>query len=150
MKTIQLSWIFMILGLMAVAQPNKGGDRKKIDAMKVAYLSDQLNLSKVEAEKFWPVYNEFSESTQQMRRNGMKSIFEPLKDDKELSKAESEELLNQYINDIKAMQTAELKLINDLRSILPATKIMKLRIAEEGFKRRMLDRLKGEDLRGRN
>lgn len=150
MKTIQLSWIFMILGLMAVAQPNKGGDRKKIDAMKVAYLTDQLNLSKVEAEKFWPVYNEFSKSTQQMRRNGMKSIFEPLKDDKELSKAESEELLNQYINDIKAMQTAELKLINDLRSILPATKIMKLRIAEEGFKRRMLDRLKGEDLRGRN
>ncbi len=140
----------MILGLMAVAQPNKGEDRKKIDAMKVAYLTDQLNLTKVEAEKFWPVYNEFSKSTQQMRRDGMKSIFEPLKDDKELSKAESEELLNQYINDIKAMQAAELKLINDLRAILPAKKIMKLRIAEEGFKRRMLDRLKGEDLRGRN
>ena len=150
MKTMHLSWVFMILGILAVAQPNKGEDRKKIEAMKVAYLTEQLNLSPAEAEKFWPVYNEFSKSTQQMRRNGMKSVFEPLREGKEMSKAESEELLNKYINHVKEMQSAELKLINDLRTVLPAAKIMKFRMAEEGFKQKMMDRLKGGDRRGRN
>ena len=85
-----------------------------------------------------------------MRRNGMKSVFEPLREGKEMSKAESEELLNKYINHVKDMQSAELKLINDLRTVLPAAKIMKLRMAEEGFKQKMMDRLKGGDRRGRN
>ncbi len=150
MKKIHLSWILMILGLLAVAQPNRGEDRKKIESMKVAYLTEQLSLSPAEAEKFWPVYNEFSKSTKRMRQDGMKRVFGPLKDGKTMSDEESGQLLSEYIYHVKEMQAAELKLINDLKNILPAAKIIKLRMAEEGFKRRMMYRLRGGDRRGRN
>lgn len=34
-------------------------DRKKIQAMEVAYITKELNLSPEEAQKFWPVFNKY-------------------------------------------------------------------------------------------
>ena len=37
----------------------KGDDSKKIQAMEVAYITKELNLSPEEAEKFWPIFNKY-------------------------------------------------------------------------------------------
>ena len=47
---------FCILSFKA---QGKKGSREKIKALKVAYLTEQLNLTSSEAEKFWPIYNRF-------------------------------------------------------------------------------------------
>ena len=41
------------------AQYDKG--KEKIRAYKVAFLTEKLNLSAKEAQKFWPLYNEFDQ-----------------------------------------------------------------------------------------
>ena len=38
-----------------------------IDALKVAYMTKELNLSTEEAQKFWPLYNNFSEEIKKAR-----------------------------------------------------------------------------------
>src|SRR5688572_2459894 len=42
--------------------------RDKIDAARVAYITDQLQLTPQEAEKFWPIYREFSQRRREIRQ----------------------------------------------------------------------------------
>lgn len=149
MKQINITCVFLITGFIAMAQP-RTEDRQKIEAMKVAFITEQLSLTPAEAEKFWPVYNQFSDNMRSMRKDRQKIVFGPLNEGDDISSKQSEVTLSNYVTHIKSVQSAELKLIEDLKSILPASKIIKLRLAEDGFKRRMMDRLKGSDRRGRN
>jgi hypothetical protein len=52
----------IVLGatLVTVAQDSdeKGGGNR-IEALKIAYLTKKLNLSTDEAQKFWPIYNQY-------------------------------------------------------------------------------------------
>ena len=57
MKKIVLFVLFMSAAFSSVhAQQDK---HEKIRAFKTAYLTEQLSLTSSEAEKFWPVYNEY-------------------------------------------------------------------------------------------
>jgi hypothetical protein len=65
--------IAVFIGLMATvtAQDNKGGNGKndgsRIEALKIAYLTKKLNLSTEEAQKFWPIYNKYSDEIRAAR-----------------------------------------------------------------------------------
>ena len=39
---------------------NKKFNSEKIRTFKLAFLTEKLNLTEVEAEKFWPIYNSYS------------------------------------------------------------------------------------------
>jgi hypothetical protein len=65
MKQIYLV-IFLFLGFpfWGISQQEDDiniNDRKKIQAMEVAYITKELNLSPEEAQKFWPVFNKYRE-----------------------------------------------------------------------------------------
>ena len=52
---------FVSLSVCAVAQnENAGQKRQDIEALKVAFISRELELTPEEAQKFWPIYNEYS------------------------------------------------------------------------------------------
>ncbi len=61
MKRIALIISWVICGFIGFAQTDetKGEDSKKIQAMEVAYITKELNLSPEEAEKFWPIFNKY-------------------------------------------------------------------------------------------
>jgi hypothetical protein len=64
MKKIILILV-MALGVSAVSlaqdDNNAGqkGNGSRIEALKIAYLTKKLNLSTEEAQKFWPIYNQY-------------------------------------------------------------------------------------------
>ena len=65
---IKMKKIYLILGFLSLfsiarAQDDNQPDDKKlqdIEALKVAFISKELNLTPEEAQKFWPVYNQYS------------------------------------------------------------------------------------------
>ena len=66
MKKFWLYLSFAILSLQAIAQPNEYGGKQpnpqkeeKIKALYVAYITQQLNITSDEAQKFWPVHTQF-------------------------------------------------------------------------------------------
>ena len=65
MKRLSLLISFVIVCGLAKAQtePPANPDQKgqNIEALKVAFISKELNLTPQEAEKFWPVYNQYSD-----------------------------------------------------------------------------------------
>lgn len=50
-------------------KPDAHDRGEKIEALRVAFISQQLNLTPQEAEKFWPVYNQFRDDMKALRDN---------------------------------------------------------------------------------
>ena len=50
-------------------EQNNRSKEDRINQIKIAYFSQQLNLSPGEAEKFWPVYNQYQNDLKGLRQN---------------------------------------------------------------------------------
>lgn len=65
--------VLVALGTHAFAQPlqNPETDNRgeRIEALRIAFISQQLNLTPQEAERFWPVYNQFHNDLKTLRQN---------------------------------------------------------------------------------
>lgn len=133
--------IFILLLLItSIASAQRG---EKIKAYKTAFITESLDLTSAEAEKFWPVYNAHEEKLKTLRRKERKEIFEIIKGDfNSLSEAEANTLLDKAI----ALKEQEFiyhkELVQNLKGIIPAKKILKLKKTEEEFKRTLLERMK--------
>ncbi len=53
-------------GLAQDAEQKEPG--KKLEALKIAYLTKRLDLSTEEAQRFWPIYNKYSEDIRSIRQ----------------------------------------------------------------------------------
>ena len=66
MKKLVLFLAFVLgASYFCVAQPPKG---EKVQAIYVAYATKELNLTAEEAQKFWPVYNQYLEEMKKARQ----------------------------------------------------------------------------------
>ena len=61
--------IIAILGTFSFAMAQNGKGHEKIQALKVAFITQKLHLTPSEAEKFWPVYNQYDNEIMQLRAN---------------------------------------------------------------------------------
>jgi Skp family chaperone for outer membrane proteins len=139
MKKILLILLVFTSGLL-----NAQDDRhEKIKALKVALITEALDLSSSEAEKFWPVYNAYDEKMHSLRKNERKEIHRAYKKDLEnMSEAEANALIDK-VQDYKAKELAyRNELIKGLRKVISSNKIIQLSKAEEEFKRQLLERFK--------
>ena len=49
--------------------PNNQNAKDRIEALRIAFISQQLNLTPAEAEKFWPVYNAYRHDIETLQKN---------------------------------------------------------------------------------
>lgn len=139
MKIITLLLLLTVGSSSLYAQ---SGRHEKIKAYKTAHITEALDLSIAEAEKFWPIYNAHEEKMRALRKTERKEILEALKagsvDD--MSDEQAIKLIDKSI-EIETNQLAERKkLLSQLRGVIPPQKIIKLRKAEEDFKKKLLER----------
>jgi len=137
MKKIFILILFISTGLFA----QKSDRYDKIKALKTAHLTEKLALTTNEAEKFWPIYNEYDSKMHMLRKIEHKEIFYKLKNGIEnMSDADANTLIDQALD----IETKELQyrkdLIKSLRKVIPAKKVIGLRKAEDEFKRELLHR----------
>jgi len=145
--------LFMLTSMVAVAQPERRpGDfeekREKIEAIKVAFITEQIDLTIEESQSFWPVYNQMSDKEHDLRK-AQRDAFGGLKDfenasDKEVEKAIME--LADLSVDIEELRQSYLPKFID---IIGAKKTAKLMKAEKEFGKRLMERMKGGDRRDR-
>lgn len=138
MKTKQLiTVLFLMFSITFYSQESK---KEKIKALKIAYITKDLNLSSSEAEKFWPVYNTFDEKQFTIRMVKMRKIRNELKSKPidDFSDSEATALLNQI--DVLEEESYQIKkkLVTDLQKIISPVKILKLKQAEDNFNKSLL------------
>lgn len=133
--------LLLFIGTSLFAQrPNND----KIKAFKVAYITEQLDLSASEAEKFWPIYNQFNVKFETLRKQERSKLFEKLKRNTvdQLTDNEANKLIDMTIaNKILELQYHK-ELVVELRKVIAPQKIIKLKKAEKEFNKKLLERLK--------
>ena len=138
MRNILLILLFVGTGLYAQ------NDRKdRIKALKTAFITERLDLSSAEAEKFWPIYNAYETKMEGIRKGERREIHMKLKGGLEsISESEASALIDKSIA-YREKEIANRKLlIQDLSSAISAKKIIRLIKAEDDFKRKLLERMK--------
>lgn len=112
-----------------LAQP-KGERFEKIHAIKVAYITDKINLTPEQAERFWPVYNRYGDEMRAVRRaykeqqgNAMRSIDEDIE--------AQEKILN-----------LRKKYKDEFLKVISAQQLSQLYDAEREFKKMLIQQLK--------
>ncbi|NJM80418.1 MAG: sensor of ECF-type sigma factor [Flavobacterium sp.] len=144
MKT-KIILIALLLTSFSFAQGGMKEKKEKIKALKVAYITEQLDLTTEEAQKFWPVYNAFDDKQFDIKHNKMKVILNQFENGgiNNLSEKEAFDLISKMDTYEDEMHNLKKKYVKDLLTVLPAKKIIKLKKAEDEFNRKLLREFRG-------
>jgi len=135
-----LTVTLLLLALNISAQQKH---RDRIKALKIAVITENLDLTTKEAQQFWPIYNANEKEMSAIKSKEIKTIkkeirahMDTMTDDKATA------LLNRLNNAETQMHKLRMDLTKKLSEIISSKKIIKLKIAEEDFRRRMLQEYK--------
>jgi hypothetical protein len=129
---------------LAFAQPRDNGAKpkqEKIEELKIAFITKELNLSPEEAQKFWPVYNEMHSKLKTEKKN-QRAINKELRENRSTySEAQFKNKSGAIMN--SEIRRAELKKSyhDKIGGVIGYRKATKLLSLEQRFKRELLKRL---------
>jgi hypothetical protein len=150
MKKIK-SMLILLLAFSAAAVAQKEHPmRDKVEAFKVGFITDRLNLTPEEAKTFWPVYNKYQDELEVLRKSRRENLVNAKMNFDEMTDKDIEKVID---NELSSRQS-ELDLLKkyhpQFKQVLPIRKVAKLYRAEEDFKRKLLDMIqeRKEEKRG--
>lgn len=118
--------------------------KDKIEAIHTAYLTEKLNLSEDQAQKFWPVYNEYRSEMSELQKQ-RKQNAQTIKNAGGVDNMSDEDVQKLIANEID-IKSRELdlhkKYVVKFREVISLKQVAKLFIAEEQFKLYLLEQLK--------
>ena len=119
------------------------GDKMKerIKAQKIAFISDKLQLTSDEAQQFWPIYNAFEAKVESVKSEVLRPMKQEMRSGN-VSDKRAEEILEKLLKAETEMHNAKLELVEDLKAVISAKKIIKLKAAEDQFNQILLDKIK--------
>ncbi|UFH34254.1 sensor of ECF-type sigma factor [Flavobacterium acetivorans] len=123
------------------AQSEKMKEKKEqVRALKIAFLTTELEMTTTESEKFWPIYNRFDDKQFEIRHQKMRAYMSRMGDDalNSMSDKDARLLLTQIETTDEELFLLRKKFVRDIKPVLPAVKILKLKKAEEDFNRKLL------------
>ena len=115
--------LLMFSGTFSLANA-QAGRSEKVEALKIAFLTQKLQLTSAEAEKFWPVYNQYEDEIQSVRKDNKNGDMldgeQKLLDTRKKYKSSFEKILGpQKINTLysaeKEFRTILIKRLKDKR-----------------------------------
>lgn len=136
MKNWILLWLIWPVSVLAQEEPAKDPKgRQRIEAARIAFITERLGLTPEEAEKFWPVYREFNQKRMEIRQQ-----FEQAR--KNQGEASNEEQQRRLLEMELQAKQRELDLEKEysgrlLQTITPQ-KLLALRKAETEFREMVL------------
>jgi len=140
-----LTLIFVLFFSFSLsAQVNKES-REKIKTLKIAYITEQLNLTAKEAQDFWPIYNTYDEEQRSLRgknRYEIKKLVKQRGNLDSISDKDAERLISLKLKNDKALYESQRDFVNKIKRIISHKKILKLQIAEMEFARKLMRKYK--------
>ena len=114
------------------------GNKEKIKSLKVAFITDRLELTSKEAQQFWPVYNKFEEQREDLRQKERTAVRDKIRNASELTEDEAVQLLTQFISFKERAEILDTSYLNELKKVLSSKKTLLLLSAEDEFKRHLI------------
>jgi hypothetical protein len=136
-KAIGIFILLLILNI-ANAQGGQKRDRKaieeKVRSMRVGYITDALELTPEESQKFWPIYNQYETEK-------LALLKDRPTDNKVDTDAEGTAFINRYF-DLKEKEISiEKKYIDKFKTAISVRKIAKLFMTEKKFRQEIMNKI---------
>jgi len=122
---------------------------KEIKAQKSAFITTKLALTPEEAQQFWPIYNEYDDKQDALRKE-MRELLKGAREDQAMTEAEASQLLEKGIQHRQKEIDLEKSYQERFKKAIGAVKTVRLRKAEHDFNREVLRKFRDrmEDRRG--
>lgn len=152
MKHSKIIILFILLiSTISFAQPGSRikermqQKKEQVKSMKIAFITSELNLTPDEATKFWPLFNAFEDKQRELKQERIKNYMDRIDSDK-LTEKEASTLLTQMENTEDELFQLRKKFVANLKGVLPAVKILKLKKAEEEFSKKLLQQYRDKKM----
>lgn len=133
---ILASLLFLAATLSLSSQERQDWD--KIKSLKIAFITERLNLTPKEAQSFWPIYNEHQSKRESLFREERFEIGSEIKNLDALSDAKAVELLARMQRLEEEKYKVEKSYIEKISKTISAKKTILLMRSEEDFKRQLI------------
>lgn len=117
-------------------------NRERIKSEKVAFITEKLDLTVAEAQSFWPLYNEFTNLSDELFLEERQIARELRHNKQELSQNEMSEKLDRLFEIRIEQAKLEKKYHQKYKEVLPTIKVVALFHVEHDFRRHLLRKYK--------
>ena len=142
MKRIILFGLIITAFILPQKLMSQAGNMDRMDSYKIAFFTRRLNLTPAEAEKFWPLYNEYDNKRIKLQQERAATIRQVNQNENRMSDAE----LIKAADRLVALQVEEAALTEALhkrlKEILPPVKVLRVYQAENMFRNQLLNDLR--------
>jgi hypothetical protein len=131
--------ILLLFPWMKASSQNK--KMENLNSFKIGFFTKKLDLSPAEAEKFWPVYNEYQNQRSQIQLEKISVIRNFNLNEATLSDRQLTEMGDKLVSTVTRESALSVNLHNKLKEILPPAKVIKFYQAENQYKAQLLNEL---------
>jgi len=145
-KLILITGLFFFLS-HGYAQPKKE-DFERFKAMKVSFMTEKLELTPTEAQKFWPIYNEFEKKRFEFHEK-QRDLEKEVRDHYDTYSEDEFKKLSYELVDQEMKEAGLQKEYNDkFLQVLPARKVVMISQLENEFRFRMIREFRQKEREG--
>ncbi len=132
--------LLIVLCLQFIFIIKSHAQNNSVEAARVAFISQKIALTPVQAEKFWPVFNELNNQRADLKRT-IRKIYEKM----ELPTEQTNEKIKAYIDQLAQLKQKEATLEKDYYNrfllIITAKQLADLFSAEREFQKILLKKV---------
>lgn len=141
MKKTYLIALILFLGLSSIALAQRPDvDQEKLQAARIAFITTRIDLKPEQAEKFWPIFNEYNDD----REATMKQISKLGKDLETISEEEAKSRIQQRFQLQSELLKEEQAFVADVSKVLSSKQILMLNNIARDFNRHLYQRGRGD------
>lgn len=129
------------MGMMQKKLPSK----EELQSQKIAFFTQELELTPEEAQKFWPVYNAEEKKQHAAKKainESLKELNNALKSEEKVSAAEIKLLMNKYFKACEQEIAVQSDSFDEISKVLPVEKAAKTFSLEEKFRIMLIRQLR--------
>lgn len=130
----------------ARSQDNRG--RERLNAYRIGFFTKRLNLTSSEAEKFWPIYNDFQAQRAKIQLEKQQLIRTFNQGEGNLNNTQIAEIGDKLIGTVVKESELAVSFHAKLKEVLPPAKVIRFYQAENQFRLQLLKELQNRQQGG--
>lgn len=140
-RLLTLAALLLAVAPAAQAQGGRNGQRlAQIENAKIAFITNRITLTQSEAQRFWPLYNEFAGRRRELNRNGRLLR-------RDVADTMNDQQIRDNFNQFFAVRQQELNLEKDyferFQKVISLRQVAQLFLAERDFTKEVIKRVAG-------
>jgi len=135
--------IILALAIFAIfpARSQDNANRERLNAYKIGFFTKRLNLTSSEAEKFWPIYNDFQAQRAKIQLEKQQLIRSFNQGEGSLNNSQLAEIGDRLIGTVVKESELAVSFHAKLKEVLPPAKVIRFYQAENQFRLLLLNEL---------